>query len=391
MLCFGPSKQAARLEGSKAFSKDFMVRHGIDTAAHRSFTDFDAACAYVTDEVAGKHRVVVKASGLAAGKGVLLPETTAEAIAALRTVMVDKAFGAAAGAEVVVEEFMEGPEVSVFAFCDGKRVHLLPASQDHKRALDGDLGPNTGGMGAYCPAPVLTPAMEEHVRVDVVQRTIDGAKKEGFPFVGLLYTGLMLTATGPRVLEYNCRFGDPETQAVLLLLRSDLFAVMRACAKGDLPSAGPLLVKTDCAAATVVAAAGGYPGKYGKGEVITGVDDANAIAGVHVFQAGTKQLDDGSLVTSGGRVLVVSASAPTLGEALMLAYAGMKKISFQGMQFRSDIGYQALAKGGSGSGSGRTAAKGGADGPAAFDVTTAMLIAAGAIVVGIALMRILAQ
>mmetsp|Transcript_17837 Transcript_17837/g.28894 ORF Transcript_17837/g.28894 Transcript_17837/m.28894 type:complete len:481 (+) Transcript_17837:25-1467(+) len=348
--CFGPSKMAARLEGSKAFSKDFMVRNGIPTADHRNFQgekEYSAALTYVR-EATKHHKVVVKASGLAAGKGVLLPETCDEAVHAIKTIMVDNAFGKEAGEEVVVEEFMEGPEVSVFAFCDGTNIHLLPPSQDHKRIFEGDKGPNTGGMGAYCPAKVLTPEMQEMVKVEIVQKTIDAAKKEGFPFVGLLYTGLMLTSSGPKVLEYNCRFGDPETQAVLLLLQSDLYAIMNACASHNLASAGEIRFYEGMFAATVVAASEGYPGAYPKGREILGIDRAESESGstlVKVFQAGTKMGDDGNTYTSGGRVLVVSARATTLKKALDAAYAGLRKISFEGMQYRKDIGHQQLEDG----------------------------------------------
>ncbi|GBG28165.1 Trifunctional purine biosynthetic protein adenosine-3 [Hondaea fermentalgiana] len=341
--CFGPSKLAARLEGSKAFSKAFMIRHNIPTAEFRSFTDYEAAVKYVR-EVTTKHKVVVKASGLAAGKGVILPDTTEEAVDALKSIMVDKELGAEAGAEVVVEELMDGPEVSVFAFSDGERVHLLPPAQDHKRIFDGDKGPNTGGMGAYCPAPVLTKELETFVRKNIVERTVAGARAEGFPFVGLLYTGLMLTSAGPKVLEYNCRFGDPETQAVLMLLRSDLYKIMLACDEGNLVNAGPIECKQGYSAATVVAASKGYPGSYEKGKRITGIADADAFAGVKVFQAGTALTgtDDSTLVTSGGRVLAVSACSRSLEEALLLAYNGMRKINFEGMQYRQDIGHRAI-------------------------------------------------
>jgi len=341
--CFGPSKLAARLEGSKAFSKAFMVRHNIPTAEHRSFKDFKAASDYVR-EVTTKHKVVVKASGLAAGKGVILPDTTQEAIDALKTIMVDKEFGEEAGAEVVVEELMDGPEVSVFAFSDGQRVVLMPASQDHKRIFDGDKGPNTGGMGAYCPAPIFTKELETFVRKNVVERTIEGTRAEGFPFQGLLYTGIMITSNGPKVLEYNCRFGDPETQAVLMLLNSDLYKIMLACAKGDITEAGNIEFKQGYSAATVVAASAGYPGSYPKGKAITGIDEADAFAGVKVFHAGTALAgtDDKTLVTSGGRVLSVSACSRSLEETLLLAYNGMRKIKFEGMQYRKDIGHRAL-------------------------------------------------
>jgi phosphoribosylamine--glycine ligase/phosphoribosylformylglycinamidine cyclo-ligase len=341
IACFGPSALAARLEGSKVFSKAFMVRHGIPTAAHASFSDFAQAEAYVRGLPRGS-KVVVKASGLAAGKGVVLPESTAAVVAALEQIMVAKEFGAEAGAEVVVEELLEGPEVSLFAFCDGADFLLLPAAQDHKRIFDGDAGPNTGGMGAYCPAAVLTPALRAQVEADVVRKTIEACRQEGFPFVGLLYCGLMLTPRGPRLLEYNCRFGDPETQAVLMLLDSDLFQVMRACATGALKAHGPLVIAPIKAAATVVLAAGGYPGAYAKGARIAGCSTAEMVPGVKVFHAGTARDKAGALTTAGGRVLAVSAVGASLPEALERAYVGVKQISFDGMQFRKDIGRKGL-------------------------------------------------
>mmetsp|Transcript_10120 Transcript_10120/g.17818 ORF Transcript_10120/g.17818 Transcript_10120/m.17818 type:complete len:472 (-) Transcript_10120:48-1463(-) len=340
ILCFGPSKQAALLEGSKAFSKDFMVRNNIPTAVHKSFTKFDQAVQYIKS-LEADHKVVVKASGLAAGKGVILPDTAEEAIQALKEIMVEKAFGEEAGKEVVVEDLLVGPEVSVFAFSDGSKVHLLPPLQDHKRIFDNDLGPNTGGMGAYCPATILTPELTEFVQREVVQRSVDAAKAEGFPFIGLLYCGLMLTPQGPKLLEYNCRFGDPETQVAMMVLESDLYHIMRACASGDLAKAGEIFCYKDMAAATVVAASEGYPGSYPKGKVITGIEDANNVEGVKVFHAGTK-VSDSKLVTSGGRVLAVSARGEDLSTALDKAYEGMSKISFEGMQFRKDIGQKGL-------------------------------------------------
>jgi len=339
---FGPTKSAARLEGSKAFSKAFMVRNGIPTAEHRSFTEYEAARVYV-EQVTKTSKVVVKASGLAAGKGVILPETTTEALIALREILIDLKFGKEAGKEVVVEEFMEGPELSVFAFSDGSNIHLLPASQDHKRALNGDRGLNTGGMGAYCPAPIFTSNLKSMVEKDIVQRSIDAAKKEGFPFCGLLYVGLMITANGPKVLEYNCRFGDPETEAVLMLLESDLFEIMAACSNGNLPSVQPILCDDSKSAVTIVAASEGYPESYPKGRKITGIEDAETISGIKVFHAGTKKVD-GQLVTSGGRVLAVSSIGSSLREALDLAYSGMRKIHFDGMHYRTDIGYRALKR-----------------------------------------------
>ncbi|KNE73259.1 phosphoribosylamine-glycine ligase [Allomyces macrogynus ATCC 38327] len=304
--CFGPSAYAAQLEGSKAFSKDFMARHAIPTAEYRTFTDYDQAVAYVRSV---PHRVVLKASGLAAGKGVLLPATTDEALAGLKTMMVDRAFGDAAN-EVVVEEHLDGEECSVLAFSDGHTVIAMPPAQDHKRALDNDMGPNTGGMGAYAPAPVGTPAVLAAVQEQVLQRTIDGIRREGHPFVGILYAGIMVTKNGPKVLEFNVRFGDPETQVLLPLLSSDLADVMLAACNGALDSVQVEFAK-DQAACTVIAASGGYPDAYAKGLPITvGTVPKNAT----VFHAGTA-VQNGKLVTSGGRVLTVTAVASDLKAA----------------------------------------------------------------------------
>ncbi|KAJ3092495.1 hypothetical protein HK102_006689 [Quaeritorhiza haematococci] len=334
--CFGPSKQAARLEGSKAFSKDFMKRHGIPTATYETFTEFEPAKAFI-EKFQGD--LVVKASGLAAGKGVLIPETKEEAIEGLKTMLVDKVFGSA-GAEVVLEEKLIGEEVSVLAFSDGYTVVPMPPAQDHKRAYDGDKGPNTGGMGAYAPAPVLTPDMLEEVKRTVLKATVDGMRRDGFPFIGVLYAGLMLTPSGPKVLEFNCRFGDPETQVVLPLLHEDcdLAEIMLACAEGRLDSV-KVQFKEACAA-TVVLAAAGYPGSYEKGKPIAIPNnlDKDAI----VFHAGTT-LKENTLVTSGGRVLTVTAVASSLEQAIALANANVPKIHFEGAQFRKDIGHRALS------------------------------------------------
>lgn len=262
--CFGPSTEAARLEGSKSFSKDFMKKHQIPTAAYETFTDFEKAKAYV-ESFPGQ--LVIKASGLAAGKGVLLPETKEEAIEGLKSIMVDSIFGDA-GSEVVIEERLTGEEVSVLAFSDGYTVIPMPAAQDHKRAYDGDKGPNTGGMGAYAPAPIFTPELATEVKRTVLQPTVDGMRRDGYPFIGILYAGLMLTPSGPKVLEFNVRFGDPETQVVLPLLddSSDLYEIMMAAAEGRLDSV-KVMFKPACAA-TVVVAAQGYPGSYEKGKEI---------------------------------------------------------------------------------------------------------------------------
>ena len=285
-------------------------------------------------------KVVIKASGLAAGKGVLLPETTAEAVEGLKSIMQDRSFGSA-GDQVVIEERLEGEECSILAFTDGFSVVPLPASQDHKRALDGDKGLNTGGMGAYAPAPLATPALMTEIKDRVLKPTIDGMRRDGMPFVGLLYAGIMVTATGAKVLEYNCRFGDPETQVVLPLLADDcdLAAIMLACANGCLDSVKVSIKKGY--AATVVAAAAGYPEKYAKGTMI---NIGSLAEDTYVFHAGTELNANGHLETSGGRVLAVTAVAQTLPECLEKAYKGMKQVQFDGMHFRKDIGHRALAR-----------------------------------------------
>lgn len=331
---FGPSEKAAAMEGSKTFSKDFMAKHNIPTAAFGNFTDFEAAKKYV-DSV--DHNVVIKASGLAAGKGVLIPQNKEEAYAALKEIMQDRAFGDA-GDEVVVEEFLEGDELSILAFSDGYTVIDLPPAQDHKRIGDGDTGLNTGGMGAYAPAPCGTPALLEEIRETILKPTIAGMRKDGFPFVGILFTGIMLTKNGPKVLEYNVRFGDPETQTVLPLLSkdTDLAQIFLACAEHRLDSVS---IKIDPGfAATVVMSAGGYPNSYKKGDVITieETSDNNVI-----FHAGTA-IKDGKVVTAGGRVIASSATASTLEEAVKKAYEGVDKVSFEGKYFRKDIAHRAF-------------------------------------------------
>jgi phosphoribosylamine--glycine ligase len=334
--CFGPTQAAAQLEASKAFAKAFMTRHNIPTGRYAVFTHYEAALAYLR---AAADPVVIKASGLAAGKGVMVPDTLAEAESALQEIMLERVFGAA-GDEVLIEERLSGPEVSILAFCDGQTVIPMPAAQDHKRIFDGDAGPNTGGMGAYAPAPVLTPTLQNEVMQTILQPTVDGLRAEGIPYVGVLYAGLMLTAAGPRVLEFNCRFGDPETQVILPLLHSDLVDIFMACLNG-------VLAQTEVhwrpgAAATVVAASEGYPGSYPKGRQITGLSQADSLPGVTVFHAGARRSHDGRILTDGGRVLAVTGQGETLKEALERAYAGMAQIHFAGMHFRRDIGMRAL-------------------------------------------------
>ncbi|KAH7087712.1 phosphoribosylamine-glycine ligase [Paraphoma chrysanthemicola] len=331
---FGPSGAAARMEGSKTFSKDFMKRHNIPTAAYENFSSFDAAKNYL-DSI--NHNVVIKASGLAAGKGVIIPQTKDEAHAALKDIMLDKEFGTA-GDEVVIEEFLEGDELSILSFSDGHTIKSLPPAQDHKRIFDGDKGPNTGGMGTYAPTRIAPRDVLDRIDKEILQPTIDGMRNEGFTFKGVLFTGLMMTKQGPKVLEYNVRFGDPETQSLLALMESDLAKVMVACADGRLKDVDVKV--SDKSAATVVVAAGGYPGSYAKGTPMT--LDATP-ADIVLFHAGTS-FSNNTVATSGGRVIASTATAPTLEEAVSKAYQGVKCIHFEGMQYRKDIAGRALKK-----------------------------------------------
>lgn len=330
---FGPSKAAAQIEASKAFSKAFMVRHGIPTARYQAFTDFEVALAYLRSL---DYPVVIKASGLAAGKGVIVPETVAEAETALRQVMLAHEFGAA-GDEVVIEECMSGPEVSLIAFCDGQVARPMLPAQDHKRVFDGDRGPNTGGMGAYAPVPVCPPALVERLMREILQPAVDGLRAEGRPFVGVLYAGLMLTDDGPRVIEFNCRFGDPETQVLMPLLDADILEIFEACIDGRLAQAE--LRWKDGACACVVLASGGYPGKHAGGLEISGLDVASTDA--YIFHAGTKLLE-GKIVTAGGRVLCVSGWGADIRAALAAAYAAAEPVHFDGAHYRKDIGKRTL-------------------------------------------------
>ncbi|MDL2219614.1 phosphoribosylamine--glycine ligase [Ruminococcaceae bacterium OttesenSCG-928-O06] len=333
---FGPSAAAARIEASKVFSKALMENYGIPTAAHKSFTQMGPAMAYILQQ--GRWPVVVKADGLATGKGVLICQNEAEAENALKALFEERRFGAA-GASVVVEEFLTGPEVSVLAFCDGEAVVPMLSSMDHKRIYDGDKGPNTGGMGAIAPNPFYTPQMAARCMEEIFLPTMRALAAESAPFKGCLYFGLMLCADGPKVIEYNCRFGDPETQVVLPLLESDLLEIMLACTEGRLT---PGMVRfAPGAAACVVIASGGYPGAVQVGFPIKGLAAAEGIPGVHVYHAGTRQ-SGGQVLTAGGRVLGVAAGAPTLQEALALAYQGVAEITFEGAQYRTDIGKVAL-------------------------------------------------
>lgn len=328
---FGPTAAAARIEASKAFARAFMARHGIPSPRYRTFTDYDEALAFLRR---ADFPVVIKASGLAAGKGVIVPADPDEAVAALRAMLIEGRFGPA-GREVVIEERLEGREVSVLAFCDGERLALMPAAQDHKRVFDGDRGPNTGGMGAFAPA-LADEALLETIAATILRPTLAGLAAEGTPYRGVLYAGLMLTAAGPKVLEFNCRFGDPETQVILPLLADDLFTLLHDCAHGRLR---PETVRWHGAAALcVVAAAAGYPGAYDRGDLIEGLEIAETCAGVKVFHAGTTLDADGRVRTAGGRVLAVTAWGDDLAQARTRAYDAMSTIAFRGMHYRHDIG-----------------------------------------------------
>lgn len=330
--CFGPRKNAAIIEASKVFAKELMKRYGIPTARYETFDDMDAALRYLET---APMPAVIKADGLALGKGVIIAQTLSEAKEAVRAMMEDKRFGKS-GERIVIEEYLEGPEISVLSFTDGKTVVPMVSSMDHKRAGDGDTGLNTGGMGTVAPNPYYTPEVADRCMREIFLPTIRAMAAEGRPFKGCLYFGLMLTKDGPKVIEYNCRFGDPETQVVLPLLKTDLLTVMQAVTEerlGDCP-----VEFSDGAAACVILASDGYPGSYQKGFPIRIPDDLNA----EIFTAGVKETD-GQLVTSGGRVLGVTATAPTLKEALQKAYAAAEQIRFENVYYRRDIGKRALA------------------------------------------------
>jgi phosphoribosylamine--glycine ligase len=333
---FGPSKAAAQLEGSKGFTKDLCRDLGIPTAAYGRFSDRAAALAYLQRQPLP---IVVKADGLAAGKGVTVADTRADAVAAVEACF-SGAHGAAGG-EIVIEECLVGEEASFFALVDGSHALALAAAQDHKRALDGEQGPNTGGMGAYSPAPVMTPDMTRRTMEDIIRPTVQGMAARGTPFTGALYAGLMITAGGPKLIEYNVRFGDPETQALVLRLRSDLLPALIAAADGVLAAFD--LRWHDDAALTVVMAANGYPGDYATGSEIRGVEAAAAVEGVQVFHAGTRR-EGGRLLAAGGRVLNVSARGRTVQEARERAYRAVARIDWPGGFCRSDIGWRALQK-----------------------------------------------
>jgi phosphoribosylamine--glycine ligase len=333
---FGPSQAAAQIEASKTFAKDFMRRHGLPTPASASFTDFYDAVGYLLGIDFERAGVVVKASGLAAGKGVVVAGCADDAEAALRAMLLEREFGAA-GDSVLIEERLQGEEVSLLAFTDGITVRPMPPAQHHKRLLAGDHGPNTGGMGAYAPAPVCPPALAAELTRTILQPAVDGLRAEGTPFAGVLYAGLMLTPAGPRVLEFNCRFGDPETQAILPLLATDLLDVVEACVDGRLAAVEPRWYPG--AAACVVMASAGYPVSGHAGDTITGLDTLPSET--TVFHAAT-ELRAGQVVTAGGRVLGVTGWGETLETALDRAYTAVGRLHFAGQQFRADIGRRAL-------------------------------------------------
>lgn len=334
---FGPSSPAARLEGSKSFAKQLMNKYGIPTAEAREFTDYNEAAKYLGNL---EEPYVIKADGLAAGKGVIIAGTVEQAQEAIKTCLIEKQFGSA-GTKILIEECMAGPELSILAFCDGKRVLPMVPAQDYKRVYENDEGPNTGGMGSYSPVPIVTPGLYDQIVEKVLEPTVNGLISEGIEFRGIIYAGLMMTESGPRVLEYNVRFGDPETQAILPRLESDLLEPMLAVADGDLSGVELKWSKDVCT--TVVLASGGYPGDYATGITITGLDEANAVPGVKVFHAGTK-LVDGKIVTAGGRVLNVSALGTDFTDARAKAYTAIDKIHFDGMHYRKDIALRAVGK-----------------------------------------------
>ncbi|WP_172567475.1 phosphoribosylamine--glycine ligase [Vibrio fluvialis] len=334
---FGPTQAAAQLEGSKAFTKDFLARHNIPTAAYANFTEIEPALAYVREQGAP---IVVKADGLAAGKGVIVAMTLEEAEEAIKDMLAGNAFGDA-GSRVVVEEFLDGEEASFIVMVDGENVLPMATSQDHKRVGDQDTGPNTGGMGAYSPAPVVTQAIHDRVMQEVIYPTVRGMAAEGNPYTGFLYAGLMIDSTGaPKVIEYNCRFGDPETQPIMMRMQSDLVELCLAAIDGKLDQVES---KWDPRASIgIVLAAGGYPGDYAKGDIISGLPTTE-VEGQKVFHAGTSD-KDGHVVTNGGRVLCATALGNTVSEAQQRAYELAKQISWNGMFHRNDIGYRAIAR-----------------------------------------------
>ena len=337
LAAFGPVQAAARLEGSKIFAKEFMARHGIPTARYR-IVETETAALAALERGSFAYPLVIKADGLAAGKGVVVAEDEGQARQAVQDFLVERKLGAA-GARLLIEECLIGREVSYLVFTDGTHYKAMPVAQDHKRAFDDDRGPNTGGMGAFSAPGLLDVASEQRIVREVVEPTLAGTRADGFPFRGVLYCGLMLTAEGPRVLEYNVRLGDPETQAILRRLDSDLVEILLAVTRGELDRVEPRW--SDEAATCVVIASAGYPGSYESGKMIEGLAAAEQVEGVVVFHAGTKRGADGQIETAGGRVLGVTARASTLSEATARAYRGVERIRFEGGHYRQDIGRQA--------------------------------------------------
>jgi phosphoribosylamine--glycine ligase len=334
---FGPTQKAAQIESSKAFSKDLMWKANIPTADYAVFEDHKKALDHLNCQ---RYPLVVKASGLALGKGVIICQNQEQAQAALRSAMVEKAFGAS-GNQVIIEEFLEGQEISVHAFCDGRRAALFPASQDHKQAFDGDLGPNTGGMGSFAPVGWVTPEMMAEIEKAIVMPALKALSDLGSPFRGCLFPGLIRTSQGFKVLEFNARFGDPETQSYMMLLESDLAEILLSCAEGRLK---PAEIKWSTkSAACIVAASGGYPGSYQKGFEINGIYSAQEGSGIKIFQAGTSK-QGSKLVTAGGRVMGVTAVGHDLESALVNGYEALKRINFSGMHYRKDIGRRGAGK-----------------------------------------------
>jgi len=334
---FGPSAKAARIEGSKVFAKTLMERHSIPTASFRTFDSADRAQAYV-DMVGAP--VVVKADGLAGGKAVIVCRTVEEAHEAVKRVMIEGEFGDA-GKQVVVEECLVGEEASVLALTDGRAIAVVPSCQDHKAVYDGDRGPNTGGMGAYSPAPVITPDLQRVIERDVIVQAVHALNREGRPYRGVLYAGLMISDEGPKVLEFNCRWGDPEMQPLALRLKSDIVPLLLATVEGRLEEAE--VEWDDGAALCVVMASGGYPGKYEKGKPISGLDEVEGMEDVVVFHSGTRQ-EDGQIFTDGGRVLGVTARGATIAQAQQRAYEAVERIRFDGAHYRTDIGWRAVGR-----------------------------------------------
>lgn len=332
---FGPSAKAAQLEGSKIFAKKIMKKYKIPTAGFEQFTDPQKALEHV---YMSRFPIVIKADGLAAGKGVTVARSLVEARRAIKAALEEKVFGDS-GAKIIIEEFMEGEESSILAFCDGKNFISMVSAQDHKTVFDNDQGPNTGGMGTYSPAPLITAALAKEIDEKVFKPMLEGLAADGMPYLGVLYAGLMITKDGPKVVEFNCRFGDPETQVVLPRLNSDLFEIMSACVDGKLSE--QKISWTDKPAVCVVLAAEGYPGNYKKGAVISGLNDAAQLPETIVFHAGTNKEND-KIVVSGGRVLGVTALGNDLRNAIKNAYAAVGKIKFDGMHFRKDIAQKAL-------------------------------------------------